>query len=85
LNQRQSKESVDDDAEMNRKEVLKKLASGKIKLDRSDERHSFKRSKVVRKVRPLSFFKNSSRFFRNRIPATLREQVSILVEWSRIL
>ncbi|KAI6191346.1 Negative elongation factor E [Aphelenchoides bicaudatus] len=49
LDQRQSKESVDDDAVLNRKELVKKIEAGKIKIEKADERQTFKRNKVTRK------------------------------------
>lgn len=50
FDQRQSKDSVDD-AELNREELVKKIASGKLTIGKSDEKkHTFKRNKITKKV-----------------------------------
>lgn len=63
VDQRRPKDSIDD-AEQNREEVLKKVAAGKIVIEKADEKQNFKRNRVVRKVGSSETF---SFCFRNQI------------------
>lgn len=53
IDQRQSKESVDD-AEFNREELIKKLATGKVILQKTEEKQAFKRNKIAKKVKRIT-------------------------------